>query len=182
MVRNTDALMRSSRLRSEDATKRATAAILLMQAEEVDINFRSVAARAKVSTVWLYGNKVRPGKDCEDPQYIAGCCGREPATPAAALPPTSRRDSPTPHSVLRGNQSRAERAAPSRLRQACGGTAKSGSLHQTPESCIKALGASSNLRRATFLPRPRRVALFTNQRLTVGRSLGTFAVGTFHGW
>ena len=35
----------------------ATAAILLMQAEEVEINFRSVAARAKVSTAWLYGTK-----------------------------------------------------------------------------------------------------------------------------
>ena len=57
MVRNTDGLMRSARSRSEDATQRATAAILLMQAEEVDINFRSVAARAKVSTAWLYGTK-----------------------------------------------------------------------------------------------------------------------------
>jgi hypothetical protein len=57
MIRNTDGLMRSARLRSQDATQRATAAILLMQAEEVDINFRSVAARAKVSTAWLYGTK-----------------------------------------------------------------------------------------------------------------------------
>ena len=57
MVRNTDGLMRSARSRSENATQRATAAILLMQAEEVDINFRSVAARAKVSTAWLYGTK-----------------------------------------------------------------------------------------------------------------------------
>jgi hypothetical protein len=57
MVRNTDGLMRSARSRSEDATQRATAAILLMQAEEVDINFRSVAARANVSTAWLYGTK-----------------------------------------------------------------------------------------------------------------------------
>jgi hypothetical protein len=57
MVRNTDGLMRSARSRSEDATQRATAAIRLMQAEEVDINFRSVAARAKVSTAWLYGTK-----------------------------------------------------------------------------------------------------------------------------
>ena len=40
MVRNTDGLKRSARSRSEDATQRATAAILLMQAEEVDINFR----------------------------------------------------------------------------------------------------------------------------------------------
>jgi len=55
MVRNTDGLMRSARSRSENATQRATAAILLMETEEVDINFRSVAARAKVSTAWLYG-------------------------------------------------------------------------------------------------------------------------------
>ena len=57
MVRNTDGLKRSARSRSEHATQRATAAILLMQAEEVEINFRSVAARAKVSTAWLYGTK-----------------------------------------------------------------------------------------------------------------------------
>jgi hypothetical protein len=37
--------------------QRATAAILQMQSEEADINFRSVAARAKVSTAWLYGTK-----------------------------------------------------------------------------------------------------------------------------
>jgi hypothetical protein len=62
MVRNTDGLKRSARSRSEDATQRATAAILLMQAEEVEINFRSVAARAKVSTAWLYGTKSLRGK------------------------------------------------------------------------------------------------------------------------
>jgi hypothetical protein len=54
MVRNTDGLKRSARSRSEDAMQRATAAILLMQSEEAEINFRSVAARAKVSTAWLY--------------------------------------------------------------------------------------------------------------------------------
>ena len=37
--------------------QRATAAMLQMQSEEADINFRSVAARAKVSTAWLYGTK-----------------------------------------------------------------------------------------------------------------------------
>ena len=57
MVKNTDGLKRSARSRSEDATQRATAAILLMQAEEVEINFRSVAVRAKVSTAWLYATK-----------------------------------------------------------------------------------------------------------------------------
>ncbi len=57
MVRNIDGLKRSARSRSEDAMQRATTAILLMQSEEVDLNFRSVAARAKVSTAWLYGKK-----------------------------------------------------------------------------------------------------------------------------
>jgi hypothetical protein len=57
MVRNTDGLIRSARSRSENAMQRVTAAILLMQSEEVEINFRSVAARAKVSTTWLYGTK-----------------------------------------------------------------------------------------------------------------------------
>ena len=49
--------MRSAQSRSEGATKCATAAILLMQAEGVEMNFRSVAARAKVSTARLYGMK-----------------------------------------------------------------------------------------------------------------------------
>jgi hypothetical protein len=57
MVRNTDGLKRSARSRSEDAMQRAIAVILLMQPEEAEINFRSVAARAKVSTAWLYGTK-----------------------------------------------------------------------------------------------------------------------------
>ena len=57
MVRNMDGLKRSARSRSEDAMQRATTAILLMQSEEVELNFRSVAARAKVSTAWLYGTK-----------------------------------------------------------------------------------------------------------------------------
>src|SRR5260370_33314998 len=57
MVRNTDGLKRNARSRSEDAMQRATAAILLMQSEEAETNFGSVAARAKVSTAWLYGTK-----------------------------------------------------------------------------------------------------------------------------
>lgn len=58
MVRNTDGLKRSARSRSEDAMQRATVTILLMQSEEAEINFRSVAARAKVSRAWLYGTKA----------------------------------------------------------------------------------------------------------------------------
>jgi hypothetical protein len=52
-----EGLKRSARSRSDQATERATAAVRLMQSEEVEINFRSVAARAKVSTAWLYGTK-----------------------------------------------------------------------------------------------------------------------------
>src|SRR6202046_52560 len=58
MVRNTDGLKRNGRSRSEDAMQRTTAAILLMLSEEKEINFRSVATRAKVSTAWLYGTKA----------------------------------------------------------------------------------------------------------------------------
>ncbi len=36
---------------------RPLSAILQMQAEEIKINFRSVSARAQVSTAWLYGNQ-----------------------------------------------------------------------------------------------------------------------------
>jgi hypothetical protein len=57
MVRNLEGLKRSARSRSNDASERATAAILLMQSEEMEINFRTVAAHAKVSTAWLYANK-----------------------------------------------------------------------------------------------------------------------------
>ena len=58
MVRNTDGLKRNARSRSEDAMQRTTAAILLMLSEETEINFRSVATRAKVSAAWLYGTKA----------------------------------------------------------------------------------------------------------------------------
>ena len=57
MVRNLAGLKRSARSRSVEAMARATAAIRQMQSEEVEINFRSVASRANVSTAWLYGTK-----------------------------------------------------------------------------------------------------------------------------
>jgi len=59
MVRNTDGLKRNARSRSEDAMQRTTAAILLMLSEETEINFRSVATRAKVSTAWLEWRRKR---------------------------------------------------------------------------------------------------------------------------
>jgi hypothetical protein len=57
MVRNLAGLKRSARSRSVEAMARAKDAIQQMQMAEVEINFRSVATRANVSTAWLYGTK-----------------------------------------------------------------------------------------------------------------------------
>src|SRR5437870_4768837 len=55
MRKNTIGLKRSARLRSEHALDRALAALQRMDASDQAINFRTVAAEAKVSTAWLYG-------------------------------------------------------------------------------------------------------------------------------
>ena len=57
MVRNLAGLKSSAKSRSNETMSRATLAIRQMQSEEVDINFRSVATRAGVSTAWLYRTK-----------------------------------------------------------------------------------------------------------------------------
>ena len=57
MVRNLAGLKRSAQSRSDGTMSRATLAIRQMKSEEVEINFRSVAARASVSTAWLYRTK-----------------------------------------------------------------------------------------------------------------------------
>jgi len=49
----------SARRRSEQAKDRALAALQRMDASNRDINFRSVAAEAKVSTAWLYRQELR---------------------------------------------------------------------------------------------------------------------------
>jgi hypothetical protein len=80
MVRNLAGLNRSARSRSEGAMSRATVAIRQMKSEEVEINFRSVATRAGVSTAWLYRTKplrdkimkartTSPAVAVEAPQY-----------------------------------------------------------------------------------------------------------------
>src|ERR1700742_527268 len=80
MVRNLAGLNRSARSRSEGAMSRATLAIRQMKSEEVEINFRSVATRAGVSTAWLYRTKplrdkimkaltTSPAVSVEAPQY-----------------------------------------------------------------------------------------------------------------
>jgi hypothetical protein len=54
MPRNTEGLKRSARRRSESAMQRALAALQRMDASDCEINFRTVAAEAAVSTAWLY--------------------------------------------------------------------------------------------------------------------------------
>ena len=55
MRKNITGLKKSARLRSEQAMDRALAALQRMDASDQVINFRTVAAEAKVSTAWLYG-------------------------------------------------------------------------------------------------------------------------------
>jgi len=57
VVRNLTGLKLSARSRSDETLSRATLAIRQMKSEEGEINFRSVAARAGVSTAWLYRTK-----------------------------------------------------------------------------------------------------------------------------
>ena len=61
MVRNLAGLKSSAQARSNETMSRATLAIRQMKSEEVDINFRSVATRAGVSTAWLY--RTKPMRD-----------------------------------------------------------------------------------------------------------------------
>ena len=61
MPRNTEGLKRSGRLRSESAMQRALAALQRMDASDREINFRTVAAEAAVSTAWLYSQQEMRG-------------------------------------------------------------------------------------------------------------------------
>jgi len=58
MLKNTNGLQQSAQHRSQAAMEKAQSAIRHMQAEEVPINFRTVAARAGVSTAWLYKTRM----------------------------------------------------------------------------------------------------------------------------
>ena len=106
--------------------QRATAAILQMQSEEADINFRSVAARAKVSTAWLYGTKTLRDK-------LMKIRTTSPAGAGENLQQRQRLSHERVVATLRIRIRTLEvinrelkRAARSRLRQACGGTAEAG--------------------------------------------------------
>jgi hypothetical protein len=113
----------------EHATQRASAAILLMQSEEVEINFRSVAARAKVSTAWLCGTKsVR--------DEIVKIRNISPVTAGENLQRRQRLSHERVVATLRlrirtleeVNREMKEQLE-ARLRPACSGTAEAGSLH-----------------------------------------------------
>lgn len=54
MLRNTEGLKQNARLRSESAMLRTLAALQRMDASDREINFRTVATEAAVSTAWLY--------------------------------------------------------------------------------------------------------------------------------
>jgi hypothetical protein len=57
MRRNIGGPKRSARLRSEQAMERTLAALQRMDASNQEINFRTVASEAKVSTAWLYSQE-----------------------------------------------------------------------------------------------------------------------------
>ena len=57
MPRNTEGLNRSALLRSQSAMQRSLAALQRMHASDREINFRTVAAEAGVSTAWLYSQE-----------------------------------------------------------------------------------------------------------------------------
>lgn len=62
MLKNINGLRQSAQRRSQTAMEKAQSAIRRMQAEEASINFCTVAARAGVSTAWLY--KTKTLRDC----------------------------------------------------------------------------------------------------------------------
>ena len=62
MPRNTEGLKRSARLRSESVMQRALAALQRMDASDRQINFRTVATQAGVSTAWLYSQEELRGR------------------------------------------------------------------------------------------------------------------------
>jgi riboflavin biosynthesis pyrimidine reductase len=58
--RNIEGLKRSARLRGESTQQRALAALQRMETSDQEINFRTVAVEAGVSTAWLYSkNELR---------------------------------------------------------------------------------------------------------------------------
>lgn len=62
MHKNTEGLKQNARLRSKHAVERALIALSRMEGFEWEINFRTVAAEARVSTAWLYKHQELRGR------------------------------------------------------------------------------------------------------------------------
>ncbi len=122
MVRNLAGLKRSAQSRSDGAMSRATAAIRKMQSEEVEINFRSVATQAGVSTAWLYRTKSLRDKIMKARTTSPTVAGEKfRSIRQRLLSGTSRRNSATPNQDTGGPQQRTDGATRSRLRTTCRG-------------------------------------------------------------
>ena len=90
MPRNTEGLKRSARLRSESAMQRALAALQRMDASDCEINFRTVAAEAAVSTAWLYSQEELRGRIMRSRRATTGV--PPPASPSRDRERASRQN------------------------------------------------------------------------------------------
>lgn len=77
MPRNSEGLRRSARLKKEATMRRAIAALQRMEEQNRNVNFRSLAAEARVSAAWLYSQQELRGK------IMRLRMGSPPATPAS---------------------------------------------------------------------------------------------------
>lgn len=79
MPKDTAGLEQSARRRGEQAMGRALAALQRMDAADQAINFRTVAAEAKVSTAWLYRQDDLRARIMRSPKTVS-----QMASPASA--------------------------------------------------------------------------------------------------
>ena len=90
MPRNTEGLKRSARLRSESVMQRALAALQRMDASDRQINFRTVATQAGVSTAWLYSQEELRGRIMRSRRATTGVPA--PASPSRDRESASRQN------------------------------------------------------------------------------------------
>ena len=90
MARNLEGLKRSARLRSESARQRALAALQRMDASDREINFRTVAAEAAVSTALLYSQEELRGRIIRSRRATTGV--PPPASPSRDRERASRQN------------------------------------------------------------------------------------------
>ena len=90
MPRNTEGLKKSARLRSEGAMQRALVALQRMEASDREVNFRTVAAEARVSTAWLYSQEELRGRIMRSRRATTGV--PPPASPSRDRERASRQN------------------------------------------------------------------------------------------